>query len=743
MRLRVVLFTLIFSLSAFYTVSGEEKRTLTFEQAVLNYGSIYFDSLPDIPGWADDTHYYRFDDFKLLKVNARNGKSRVFLDYSKNSALKEHGFTPDSAADHSAGYRRFLFKENNSLYLYTVKSNKLVSLSLVKAASGKKPGAKITNPKLSPDGGKIAYTLNNDLYIYNIAKEKNHRITRDASENILNGYASWVYYEEILGRGSRYRAFWWSPDSRKLVFMRFDQTKVPVFPLYNSTGTYGYLEKARYPKPGYPNPTVKLGVADLDSPGKTVTWIPFTDSGDHYLAFPVWNRHSSKIYFQWMNRGQDHQKILLYDLKKNNIETVYEEKQDAWVDFFEDGDFHLLANGDFILRSSRDGWYHLYYISLSGGTRQLTSGDWSATGIERVNEKKKTVFFSAYKEDSTQLDLYRASYRGKSGKPGALKRLTSLKGFHSVDVSPSGRYFLDRFSDIESPARLELRSGNGKLLRVLGDSSTPGFKKLELGKVKLSRIATKDGYALPVIWYLPPGFDPGAGKKYPVVMTIYGGPGSALVRNRFYGGYRRGLSTFYYAQNGIINLYVDHRGAGHFGKKGMALMHRNLGKWEMHDYIEVVKYLQSQPYIDGNKIGIIGHSYGGYLAALALTYGSEYFKYGISGSPVIDWRLYDSVYTERYMDTPDENPEGYKQSSTLTHIQKFKGKLRMTHGTMDDNVHPQNAIQFIDKLLDTGNTAEFMLYPGARHGVRGKKRKEYNKSIFNFWLKHFFNKTID
>jgi dipeptidyl-peptidase-4 len=258
----------------------------------------------------------------------------------------------------------------------------------------------------------------------------------------------------------------------------------------------------------------------------------------------------------------------------------------------------------------------------------------------------------------------------------------------------------------------------------------------DLGKSELFTIPTKDGYDLPASWILPPDFD--GNKKYPVIISIYGGPESQEVANR----YPMRLSSYYYAQNGIIVISVDHRGSGHFGKNGSNLMHRNLGKWEMNDYIEAVKWLKTKPFIDGNKIGITGGSYGGYATCMALTYGADYFNYGMANYSVTDWQLYDNVYTERYMDTPDQNPEGYEFGSALTHADNYKGKLLITHGTMDDNVHMQNTIQFVDKLQDMGKEFEMMLYPGERHGWGGPKRDHLSKLTIKFWFENLLEKEF-
>lgn len=706
--------------------AGDLKK-LSVEQVIYGKGEKLYKSLPNISGWADDTHYYQYSDSKLLKVHVRTGKETLMLDYSKNEELEKHEFKLRKADDRTADFNTFLFVKEGAFYLFNRLDQKLTELGSISENA-----YSIKNPTLSPDGLKIAYTKKGDLFVFNTVAKKETRFTTDGSDIIFNGYASWVYYEEILGRRSRYKAFWWSPDSSRIVFMRFDQEKVPVFTLFRAKGDYGSLEQTRYPKPGYPNPTVKLAVALLKS--GSVNWIDYNDPNEHYLAFPKWNKNASKIFFQWMNRDQDHIKIYCYETASGKLEQVYEEKQPTWVEFFEGGDFYILKNDDLLIRSSRDGWYHIYYISQKTGMRQITSGEWTVNGIERIDEKRKIIYFGARKEDSTQYDFYRTGFDGKK-----IKRLTQFPGSHSVTVSPKGRYFIDRYSSLSTPTRIDIRDNRGRLVRKVADSYSPVIEQYKLAKPELFRVKTDDGYHLPVTWTLPPDLDKtGKTRKYPVVFIIYGGPGASSVRN----SYGRGTERFFLAQEGIISVSADHRGSGHFGKKGIDLMHRQLGKWEMHDYIQVINHLKTLPFVDGEKIGITGGSYGGYIAAYALTHSAGHFGCGISGAPVMDWRLYDSVYTERYMDTPQQNPEGYKSSSVFTYIDNLKGKLRLTHGAMDDNVHPQNSLQFLDKALDRGYFIEFMLYPGNRHGIRGDKGKTDRKHDLDFWFRHFFGRTL-
>jgi dipeptidyl-peptidase-4 len=705
-----------------FLLYSEELKELTFEQVyMMGKGEKLLNELPRINDWANDRAYYEVKKTKLLKVDAKSGKTKVVLDSAKYPELKKKHLSLMRAADKTKDYSQFLFKnKKGDIFLFSRGENKLIQVTQTEGEE--------KNPTFSPDGSKIAYTLEGNLYVYSIPGNKTRQLTTDGSEEILNGYASWIYYEEILGRRSMYKAFWWSPDSTKIVFMQFDQSKVPIFPIVRSTGDYGELEKQRYPKPGYPNPTVKIGIADLKS--KDLQWIDCIDEEDHYLTFPKWNSRSNRVFFQWMNRDQNHLKILCFDLSTKKTKLAYEEKQKAWIDFLEDGDLWILSNDDLVLRSSKSGWFHIYYVTKDGTTRPVTSGDWTVNSIKLATENPKQIYFLARKEASTETDFYRTDFSGKR-----IKRLTSIQGSHRITLSPGGSYFIDTYSSIQFPAKMELKNKNGKLLRKLGDAASPVMKKYKLAKRELFTIKSTDGYNLPATWFLPPDFD--RTKKYPVIFTIYGAPGASTVSNYF--GYR-GLGNYYLAQQGIIIFSVDHRGSGHFGKKGIDLMHRSLGKWEMVDYIEAVKYLRTLPFIDSKRIGITGGSYGGYVTALALTYGSEYFQYGIAGASVTDWRLYDTIYTERYMGTPQDNPEGYKHSSVLTHIKKLKdNRLLITHGNMDDNVHMQNTIQFIDKAQDAGKQVELMIFPGQRHGIRHPlKRITSAKMTLNFWKKNFF-----
>lgn len=719
-------FTLVFFSLCLSPAAWPQKgmKKLTYKQVYMNAKPRLFKPLARILSWFDDEHYLlterdeKVKGTKLFKVNAKTGKKSLFIDYDSIQKNLPKGLRALVHVDFTKNYSGLVYSFKNDLFYYSVKTGKLKRLT---ANSDQE-----RNPRLSPNGKFLAYTRNHNLYALDIENGLEHQLTSDGSDTVYNGWASWVYYEEILGRRTRYAAFWWSHDSSRIAFLRFDDSPVPTFPIFRARGAHGELEIERYPKSGDSNPKVKLGIATI-SDGKVV-WTDIDEEADHYVAWPFWFADGSKLTFQWMNREQDNIKIYAVDLKTGKKKEIFDEKQSSWVEFFEDLYFFKDGSG-FLLRSNVDGWSHLYYYDLEGNLKKrLTEGEWTVMRISLVDERNKRVFFSARKGKTTETHLFKVNLDGTD-----LKRLTKEPGSHRALVSPGGSYFIDSFSNINTPSKQNLCRADGTLIRNLGDSRTPLMEEYALGKKELLMVPTEDGWALPAFWILPPDFD--ESKKYPVLFTIYSGPGSSRVSNSF-----PALSSLYLAQEGIIIFSVDHRGSGHFGKKGISLMHRSLGKWEMHDLIEAVKWLHEKPFVDKTKIGITGGSYGGYTTCMALTYGADYFTHGYARSSVTDWKLYDTVYTERYMDRPFENKEGYKFGSVMTHADKFKGVLFLAHGTMDDNVHMQNTTQLISKLIDLGKKFEFMLYPDQRHGFGGQKRRHSTRHYVDFWFKHFLNR---
>ncbi len=699
---KILLFGLIACLGAPVSVVAQQKR-LTQEQALGTAPSLT-KPISMISGWSDESHYIEFDmsDRKQYTVDIKTGARAPY--------------TPPPKSDVTLSIR------DKDIYIqYGTATPKRLTQT---------PEEEL-NPTLSPDGKHVAFTRNHDLYAIEVATGKETRYTHDATDVIYNGYSSWVYFEEILGRATRYKAFWWSPDSKHIAFMRFDDTKVPMFPIYGSTGQHGYLERTRYPKAGDPNPEVKVGF--VPTVGGKVTWADFNEKDDQYFGTPYWSFDGSNLMVQWLNRGQDHLKFYAVDPLTGSKKEIYNERQNAWIDLDFSGRIHYLKdNKHFILKSDQSGWAHFSLHTLDGKLiHPLTSGTWQVSNLMQVDEKAKVIYFTARKEASSRTDLYRVDYNGKN-----LKRLTFGEYTHQVQLSPDGKHFITTYSNVSSPARQALYTTTGKLVKEIANSKADDFDQYIYGKTEFITIPSTDGkYQLPATITYPADFD--VQKKYPVVMSIYGGPNAGNVTNSW-----KGTGNQWWAREGIIQISVDHRGSGHFGKEGVALMHRNLGKWEMEDYSAAGKWLKAQPWVNTKKLLITGHSYGGYVAALALTKASDVFDYGMSGAPVTSWELYDTHYTERFMDTPQENPEGYKAASVLTYVNNYKGLLRLMHGDMDDNVHIQNTTQLVDQLTNTNKHFELMIYPGSRHGFGPSKSAHDRAERFRFYYKNLLDRDV-
>ncbi|MDF2187099.1 DPP IV N-terminal domain-containing protein [Paraflavitalea sp. CAU 1676] len=593
------------------------------------------------------------------------------------------------------------------------------------------------NITASPDGKFFAFTKkDNNLYIMELASKKVTQVTKDGSETILNGYASWVYYEEILGRASRYKAFWWSPDSKNVCYMRFDDSKVPVFPIYVLDGQDGYLENERYPKAGEKNPEVKIGVASAET-GATV-WADFNQQEDQYFGAPYWTP-DGQLWAQWMNRDQN--KLVLYNINLTSgaKDAVYTEEQKTWIDLDEASRIEFLSAGKgFILKSDKDGWENLYYHDNTGKLiNQITTGTLWGTSIVKVDEKAKLVYFRARKENSARFDFYKVGLDGKN-----LTRLSFGDYSHDqVNLSPNGKYFITTYSNLGTPPAMALVDAKGKQIRVLGDSKGSDFDTYALPKTELVRVKSDDGvFELPVTITYPVNFDPN--KKYPVLVSIYGGPNAGTVYDRWKP---TGGATQWWAQEGMIQVAFDNRSSGHFGKIGLNYIHRQLGKWEIEDYMACGKWLKKQSWVDSNKLAMTGGSFGGYMTCMALTYGASVFNYGIANASVTDWQFYDTHYTERFMDTPKDNAEGYKNTAVMSYAAQYKGLLRVVHGTSDDNVHMQNSLTLIDKMQNLGKRFEFMVYPGERHGIGGNNAKKalHNRNeAYAFWYKNLLGKPM-
>ena len=590
------------------------------------------------------------------------------------------------------------------------------------------------NITYSPDSNYVAYTRDNDLYTFHLLNKKETRLTFDGSKTLLNGYASWVYMEEILGRPTQYCAFWWSPDSRRLAFFHTDDSQVPLFTITDSPGQNGYVETLRYPKPGNNLPVVKTGIVNAD--GGEIIWAQVNDNEEFYFGLPYWRPDSKALWLQWLDRKQQHYKLLETDLQTGKTTLLHSEQQDTWITLDDEPRILFLPSGKgFIFQSDESGWNHLYLHDMSGKRLySITSGAYTVLNVLKVDEPAKTVYFTCYKDNIACEDFYRVGLDGKN-----LQRLSFGNYHHQIALSDDGQYFVTTYSNCTSPHKVALYTTKGKFVAELQDSKNANFNLYEQPVTEVVTIKSADGkYNLPLRITLPLQME--EGKTYPVKLSVYGGPARASVRNNWVNNF--GGDAHQYALDGLIQAVIDHRGGMHNGKAGQNELYRNLGYWEIEDYSRCVQWLVAQRQANADKIMITGFSYGGYITAYALTYGAEVFTHGIAGGSVTDWRLYDAIYTERFMDTPLNNPEGYKTSSVINHADRLKGTLLLTHGLRDENVHAQNTFQLASAFEDLGKDFELMIYPESRHGYRGFKSRHSRLSDIRFIYQYLLEKSI-
>ena len=703
-------FLFILLLVSSFATNAQQKQ-LSDDQYFKGILKSIIQSLPNVPRWTDNSHFLLIKDGKTFIVDAKTGEEKE----STDAEIKMNKPVAKSIAH---------FKKND---LFIKINDAEIQLT--------NDSAKEVNPTMSPDGRFVAYTKNNDLYTVEISTKKENRLTNDGSDVILNGYASWVYTEEILGRRSQYRSFWWSPDSKHIAFFRTDDTPVPEFTLTDGPGQHGYLEKVRYPKVGDKNPEVKIGISIPD--GGNIVWADFNQKDDQYFGQPYWKPDGSTLLVQWMNRKQNNLKIWEVNTITGSKNIFYNEEQKTWIDLDDEGErIKFLDNGKgFILKSDVTGWNHLYYYDMTGKLmNKVTSGKYTVTDLNYIDEKKGIVYFTARgKENTARKDLYKVNLDGKK-----LQRLTFGDYNHAViNLSPDGSYFVTTYNNVSTPTKLSLVDNNGKIIKELGDCRGPEFNDYQLAKTEMIRVKSEDGlFELPMKVTWPLNMD--KSKKYPVLISVYGGPNAGTVMDNW----NLIGSQQWYAKEGLIQVSMDHRASGHFGKEGVNYMYHNFGYWEMKDYTTMVKWLINNGNADTSKICITGFSYGGYMSAYALTYGADVFTHGMAGGSVTDWSLYDTHYTERYMGTLEDNAEGYKKSSVLTYTDKYKGMLQIVHGVIDDNVHLQNSIQLISKLQDQKKDFEFMMYSGGRHGWGGAKNLHFQNLKTKFIYKYLLEKAI-
>lgn len=691
---------LVFLLLPLFTLAQKEAITL---EDIYKKGTFRGEF---VPGFASEDDSSLFDAKEIKDEAGRMINSSDYeVSADKKRILFFNGREPI--------YRR---SSKSTVYVYDVATKKTLPLNK----------GKVLHPSFSPDGKKLAYVFDNNLYLYDLPSGKTTAVTTDGKWNkIINGNADWVYEEEF----SFSKAFQWSPDGAYLAYYKFDESRVKEysFSFYNDEHNKEYTYK--YPKAGDSNSTVTVHVYNVAT-GKTVP--AKYEQGDIYVPRILWTTTGNKLVVFWMNRHQDDLKLLLTEPTTGNASSLYEEKNKRYVDIDGQDDWHFLKNGKQLLfRSEQNGWSRIYALGMDGkNLKELTKVNYDITGIEGIDEKAGLIYYSAAYPSPMDRNFFVSDFEGKKAT-----QLTTGTGWHRIEMNSDNTKFYDSYSNINTPQTVtlyDLQNSGGTVTamknKVVNESARQKatLDKYALGKVEFIRVPNSKGDTLNGWMLKPQNFD--ASKKYPVLFCNYGGPGSQQVANRF------GAASMWHqllAQRGFIVVSVDNTGTGYRGEEFKKKTYLQLGKYEIEDQIDAAKWLAKMPFVDANNIGHWGWSFGGFMSSLAITKGADAFSGAVAVAPVTSWRYYDNIYTERYMRTPQENAKGYDDNSPINHVDKIRGKYLLIHGTADDNVHFQNSVQMVKALVKANVDFETMYYPDKNHGISGGP----DNTTFHLWGK--------
>jgi dipeptidyl aminopeptidase/acylaminoacyl peptidase len=686
--------------------------------------------------WLEDgEHYAIARDGKNWRVDARTGRAEVIAAEDRSKLAEALATLPSIPKDRANGMANgglntnpartgALFAYENDLYYAALDGSAARRLTSTPEAE--------EDVTWSPDGAFVAFTRAFDLYVADVGTGTERRLTTGGNETLRHGKNDWVYFEEIFNRS--WRAYWWSPDSRRIAFLEVDSSKVPLWTLPADHENPRRIEQERYPRPGDPNPTARVGVVTVA--GGDVRWADLGgyDAGGYLVTQVGWLAPKAKAgkdapeaaaaYCCVQNRTQTWMDVLAVNVSNGSTRKLMREQTEAWVE--PQGEPYVLEDGSFIWASERTGYRHLYHYAPDGKLKgAITSGAWEARSIAHVDAEKGEVIFSGTERSPIGSHLYAVKLDGSGMRPltpspvgpvgePPLGARADSPGTHSASVSPTGAFFIDSWSDLRTPTRVGLFDREGNLVRMLDTNPAYGVEEYERGTLERHTIQLPDGFQLEATVLKPPGFS--ESNKYPVWLMTYAGPHAPTVSDSWGGG--RAYDEML-AEMGIVVFRVDPRSASGKGAVSAWSAYKRLGVQELKDLEGAVAWLAERPWIDASRVGIAGGSYGGFMTSYALTH-SKAFSCGIATAAVTDWRDYDSIYTERYMLTPQENPEGYAQTSVVEGAEGLHGRLLLIHGTMDDNVHVANSIKLVSALQRAGKQFDFMLYPGARHGVGGE-----------------------
>jgi dipeptidyl-peptidase-4 len=678
------------------------------------------ESVSGLRSMNDGLHYTILENGSLVKYKYKNGKKVETL-ITADEIVYEGDTLKMDAYEFSADEQKVLIaSEVEAIYRRSSKAYFYVMNLGNKKITPIRSDEKQMYADFSPAGDKVAYVINNNLYYKDLSQGKEIQITSDGEKNkIINGASDWVYEEEL----SLAQAFNWSPDGNKIAFYRFDESEVKQWNMKIYDGLYPTDSRFKYPKAGEENAQVGIHIYNLKNKETKAV-----DLGVSYEYLPSikWTANANQLAVMSSNRHQNELKINLVHATEGKSEVIHTEVSETYIEMpFE---VHFTKDEkNFIILSENSGFRHLYLYRMNGKLqRQLTEGNWPVTDFYGIDEENGRIYYQAAEKNPMNRNVFSANLKGRN-----IKMLSPKVGTNRAVFSKSFAYYINYHSTANTPYYISLHEANGDKIRTLKDNEklTTKLKEYNLSKKEFFSFTTSEGVVLNGWMIKPPSFDPE--KKHPAFLTIYGGPGSQTVTNSW-----GGFNYFWHqhlAQKGYVVVSVDNRGTGARGVDFKKITYKELGKYETMDQIETAKYLASLNYIDGKRIGVQGWSYGGYMSSLCILKGADHFKAAIAVAPVTNWRFYDSIYTERYMQTPQENSDGYDDNSPINHVEKLKGNYLLVHGMADDNVHLQNTAEMIEALVEADKQFDLFVYPNKNHGIYGgNTRYHLYKKMTNF-----------
>jgi dipeptidyl-peptidase-4 len=663
--------------------------------------------------WIGNTDNYAYaKDNALYKVTAKKGTETLLIDLDMlNTGLHNNGFDSikrlpslDLFADNSCH-----FKVKGTYFTYDFSKHQLKKINEIPEDA--------ENVVFHEKSGNVAYTINNNLFC--AVNGKSFQVTEDENPGIVNGQT--VHRNEFGINGG----IFWSPDGSKLAFYRKDETMVTNYPLVDVTKRVAEVENTKYPMAGMTSEEVTLGVYDLSKEG--TVFMKTEGPKDQYLTAVTWGPEGNFVYIGVLNRDQNHLALNQYDVATGDLQkTLFTETHPKYVEPENPLYFNPNKADEFIWISEKDGYNHLYLCNTSGGQlKQLTRGEWVVTGFDGFFGDE-LLYFTGTLESPLEQNIYSLNL-----KDGTITRISPDHGTHSAMVSKDGKFIIDIYSSTDVSRAYKLINHKGKEIRLIKEDSQP-LKDYKLGEMEIFTLKATDGTDLYCRLIKPTNFDPE--KKYPTLVYVYGGPHAQLVTDSWLGG--AGLFLNYMAEQGFVVFTLDNRGSANRGREFEQAVFRNLGELEIADQMVGVDYLKSLSFVDADRLGVDGWSYGGFMTTSLMVREPGVFKVGVAGGPVIDWQYYEVMYGERYMDTPETNPEGYKNANLLNYVDNMEGKLLLIHGTSDPTVVWQHSLLFVQEAISKGKLMDYFVYPGHGHGVRGTDRIHLNKMIANYFIEN-------